>query len=717
MKERSPLTNGIIFYDIIDRYFHGIQNNRQYKGNSNMSNRLKNETSPYLLQHADNPVDWYAWGEEALQKARQEDKPIFLSIGYAACHWCHVMEHESFEDPQIANLLNEHFVSIKVDREERPDLDGIYMEAVVAMTGHGGWPMSVFLTPEGQPFYGGTYFPPVRAHGLPAFRDILNGISRTWHEDRKELFEAAKKLTRRLHESARWGAGKAEFSADVLDKATQTLIQSYDWTNGGWGGAPKFPSPMVIDFLLAQATRGNEPARKMADHALEVMHRGGLYDLVGGGFHRYAVDDIWRVPHFEKMLYDNAQLALTYLHGYIVIGNPEFRRTAEETLDFMQRELMDPSGGFYSSLDADSEGEEGKFYVWTQSEIEEIVTDPDDLELATAVYHITPEGNFEGSTILQKPANYVALADALNRPVDELMDRLERFHQQLFEARTQRVRPATDDKVLVSWNALALTAFSEAARYLDRSDYLEIAQKNADFLLTALHPGDRLLRSWRNGTVRHNAFLEDYAGLIVALLSLYQTDQNLRWYSQAVLLAEEMKAHFSDETGGFYDTRDDQEDLIVRPKEYQDNPIPSGNALAAKALLLLSAFSGETQIQAAVEGVMAHLQDAFAQHPTAFAYWLQAADFAVGPVYQIALLWPTDQDGYDEFKQVMYRLYRPRSILAASKYPLADDAPPLLKERPLVNDQVTAYVCKGFVCQQPVTSTGQFETQLVYNPE
>jgi uncharacterized protein len=685
-----------------------------HKGNSNMSNRLINETSPYLLQHAENPVDWYPWGEEALQRAHKEDKPIFLSIGYAACHWCHVMEHESFEDPEIAAFLNDHFVSIKVDREERPDIDGIYMEAVVAMTGHGGWPMSVFLTPEGQPFYGGTYFPPVRAHGLPAFRDVLQGISRTWQEDRKELFEAAKRLTRRLHESARWGSGKGEFSPEVLDRATQTLLDSYDWKNSGWGGPPKFPSPMVIDFLLAQSTRGNESARKMTDHVLEVMHRGGIYDVVGGGFHRYAVDGIWRVPHFEKMLYDNAQLALSYLHGYIVIGNPEFRRTCEETLDFIARELMDESGGFYSSLDADSEGEEGKYYVWSLEEIEQIVKDPEDVNLARSVYNITPQGNFEGKNVLQKPANVVALADALELPVDEIVSRLERVHQQLFAARQKRVRPATDDKVLVSWNALALQAFSEAARYLHRQDYLQIAQQNADFLLKSLHNGDRLLRSWRRGSARHNAFLEDYGALIIGLLSLYQTDQNQHWYDQAVSLAEEMKTHFRDEAGGFYDTREDQEDLIVRPKEYQDNPIPSGNALAAKALLLLSAFSGETEDQARVESVMASLQDVFVKHPTGFAYWLQAADFAVGPVYQVALLWPQKEDGYEDFKRVMYRLYRPRSVLAASAYPIPDDAPALLKDRPLREEKITAYVCKGFVCQQPVTNPAEFETQLVY---
>jgi uncharacterized protein len=681
-----------------------------------MSNRLKNETSPYLLQHAENPVDWYAWGEEALQKARTENKPIFLSIGYAACHWCHVMEHESFEDPNTAQLLNEHFVSIKVDREERPDIDSIYMESVVAMTGHGGWPMSVFLTPDGQPFYGGTYFPPVPAHGLPAFRDVLNGVARAWQDDEQELFTAAKRMTRRLHESARWAAGSATFLPEIVDQAAQTLIDSYDWKNGGWGGAPKFPSPMVIDFMLARATRGSEPARKIVDHILEVMQRGGLYDVVGGGFHRYAVDAIWLVPHFEKMLYDNAQLALAYLHGYLVIGNPEFRRTCEETLDFIQRELMDTSGGgFFSSLDADSEGEEGKFYVWTLEEIQQAVQDPADFELARAVYQLSPRGNFEGRIVLQKPGSVMTLADALERPVEEIVNRLNRVHQQLLEARSHRIRPATDDKVLVSWNALALQAFAEAARHLDRADYLAVAQKNADFLLTTMHSSDRLLRSWRAGTAHHNAFLQDYAALIIALLSLYQTDQDLRWYQEAVKLAEEMKLHFKDENGGFFDTRADQNDLIVRPKEYQDNPIPSGNALAAKALLLLSAFSGETQDQADVETLIAALQNGFTQHPTAFAYWLQCADFSIGPVYQVALLWPEHQDSYEEFKQAMNRLYRPRSILAASAYPLPENAPLLLHDRPVVNDTATAYVCQGFVCQQPVTSAADFETHLVYN--
>lgn len=677
-----------------------------------MSNRLINETSPYLLQHAENPVAWYPWGDEALEKAQNEDKPIFLSIGYAACHWCHVMEHESFEDPQIAALLNDHFVAIKVDREERPDIDGIYMQAVVAMTGHGGWPMSVFLTPEGRPFYGGTYFPPVRSHGLPAFRDVLIAIARTWQEDRKALLDTASQLTRRLVESARWGSVTGKDPDDILERAVRKLHDTYDWSNGGWGGPPKFPSPMVIDFLWAQAVRGDQTASNIATHALQVMHNGGIYDVVGGGFHRYAVDAHWLIPHFEKMLYDNAQLSLAYLHGYLVTNDSTFRQTVEETLTFIQRELTDPMGGFYSSLDADSQGVEGKYYRWTQAEIEQVISTPEDYDLAKAVYQLTPQGNYEGTIVLQRPASVAALAEALDLPAGELTHRLARIHSQLYQARAKRERPATDDKVLVSWNALALRAFAEAARYLNRADFLQTAQKNADFLLNNLHDGNRLLRSWRNGAARHNAFLEDYASLIIALLSLYQCDHNLLWYRQAHLLFDEMKAHFIDESGGFFDVRDDQQDLIVRPKEYQDNPLPSGNSLAIMAMLELSAFSSDSIDLPALQSVMATFQDACVQHPTAFAYWLQCFDFAGGPVDQVALLWAGHPDESRPFLTVLNKKYRPRTILAASPYPTDADGPGLLAGRPLINGQTTAYVCRGFTCQRPVTTAHEFEMQL-----
>jgi len=442
------------------------------------------------------------------------------------------------------------------------------------------------------------------------------------------------------------------------------------------------------------------------------MQHGGIYDVVGGGFHRYAVDAIWCVPHFEKMLYDNAQLALAYLHGYLMTGDASFRLTCEETLDFIQRELMHPAGGFFSSLDADSEGEEGKFYIWTMEEIEKTLSNPEDFELARAVYQLTPHGNFEGRIVLQRPAAVKTLAEALDLSVDELFSRLNQLHRQLFAARSNRVRPATDDKVLVSWNALALRAFSEAARYLNRDEYLVVAQKNANFLLNDLHNGDRLLRSWRNGSARHNAFLEDYAGLASAFLSLYQTDHDLRWYHHALSLVEEMKIHFKDESGGFYDVRDDQTDLIVRPKEYQDNPIPSGNSLAAKALLELSSFSGDTQEAGEVESILATLQDALTQHPTAFAYWLQCADLAAGPVDQIALLWTDNQSEHKPFLQALNSQYRPRLVIAASSYPPSPKAPQLLRDRPTQNGQVTAYVCRGFVCRQPVTTVDEFVALL-----
>ncbi len=500
-----------------------------------MTNQLIHETSPYLLQHAENPVDWQPWGEQALEQARREDKPIFLSIGYAACHWCHVMAHESFEDPEIARILNEDFVSIKVDREERPDLDGIYMDAVVALTGQGGWPMSLFLTPDGRPFYGGTYFPPTRRHGMPAFEEVLTSMANVWKEDRSNVLDVANQVMQRVMQSSEWSAqAQGEVSADELQQAAQQLIQSYDWRNGGWGQAPKFPQPMAIEFLLMQATRGDQKDLDVSVHALQAMNRGGMYDLVGGGFHRYSTDNLWRVPHFEKMLYDNAQLALAYLHAFLLTGKAGFRHTCERTLDFLRREMMDPAGGFYSSLDADLEGEEGKFYVWTLDQVQQALDNSEDTALAQQAFQVQAQGHFEGANVLQKPASDEDLAHALDMPLETMWVRLDLLEQRLFAARSGRVRPSIDDKVLVSWNSLALRAFAEAARYLDRSDYLEVAQQNAAFLSSALHPEDRLLRSWRKGEARHSAYLEDYAALIVGLVALYQSDCDPRWYRQAI---------------------------------------------------------------------------------------------------------------------------------------------------------------------------------------
>lgn len=677
-----------------------------------MPNKLIQETSPYLLQHADNPVDWYPWGPEALQKARDENKPIFLSIGYAACHWCHVMEHESFEDPETAQILNEHFVSIKVDREERPDLDSIYMNAVVAITGQGGWPTSVFLTPDGEPFYGGTYFPSTRRYSLPSFKEVLQAVARSWANDTGKIKKVGQDLTRHLQEISAWDLESAgALRPDMLQEAASALINAYDWQMGGWGRAPRFPQPMAIEFLLSQATRGVDRALEAAVHVLSMMSRGGLYDVVGGGFHRYSTDDQWLVPHFEKMLYDNGQLALAYLHAHLLTGSPEFLQVCTETLDFIRREMTHPEGGFYSSLDADSEGEEGKYYVWTPAELDEALPDQASRNLLHQVYEITDQGNFEGKNILQRKDDLPALAAQLGMNEEDLITRLQEVHRQLYQFRERRVRPATDDKVLVSWNALALRAFAQAARYLNRADYLEVARKNADFLLSAMMPQDRLLRAWRGGQARHNAFLEDYAGLILALLDLYQSDPDPRWFAAAERLADDMYAHFADSQGGFFDTRSDHGELIIRTKEIQDNATPSGNALAAGALLQLAAYDdSRDHWRTVAEKMIAALQELITQHPTAFAFWLQDVDFAAGPVRQVAVVGPRDDPGSRAMLDTIWSTYRPRVIVAASDGDAAQ--PSLLAERGMQQGKPTAYVCEGFVCNLPVTTTEELAKQL-----
>jgi uncharacterized protein len=680
-----------------------------------MPNRLTESNSPYLLQHADNPVDWYPWRDDALQKARQEDKPIFLSIGYAACHWCHVMAHESFEDPQTAAIMNEHFVNIKVDREERPDLDDIYMNAVVALTGHGGWPMSVFLTPEGKPFYGGTYFPPGPRHGMPSFRDVLLGVARAWREDRQRLFQGADQLADHIRNQVALTAPGGSLDPETLDNAALSLAQSYDWKDGGWGKAPKFPQAMAVEFLLRRASRGDSSVLEIATHALRAMARGGMYDVIGGGFSRYSTDDFWLVPHFEKMLYDNALLAQAYLHAFLLSGEAHFRQVCEETLDFIVRELSHPQGGFYSSLDADSEGEEGKFYVWTPDEIRSVLQDPQDADFIIAAYGITEAGNFEGKNVLQRRLDDAALADRFGLSEDEISPRLRKLHERLRRARDQRIWPGTDDKVLTSWNALALTAFAEAARYLNRDDYLEVAMRNARFLLQHLHPGDRLLRSWREGRAEHNAFLEDYAALIIALLALYQSDPDPQWFNRAVSMAEDMVTHFIDPQGGFFDTRSDHEPLVTRPKNLQDNATSSGNSLAATALLLLSAYTAWGEWREIAENMLATMQPAAKHYPTAFGNWLSALDFALYPVQEVAILGDLQSPATGEMISAVWESYRPNLVGAISEYPPPPDSPPLLKDRPLVDGKPTAYVCQNFVCHQPVTSADGLLHQLDAN--
>lgn len=679
-----------------------------------MANHLAGENSPYLLQHADNPVDWFPWEDTALEKARLEDKPIFLSIGYAACHWCHVMAHESFEDPETAAVLNQHFISIKVDREERPDLDTIYMQAVAAMTGHGGWPMSVFLTPDGRPFYGGTYFPPEPRHNMPAFREVLHTIASLWSDDREQLLHNAGVLTDHIRETLQQQARQSDtdFDPGFLEEAAEHLAQSYNWKTGGWGRAPKFPHPMTVEFALRRAARGDDKARQMAVHALDAMARGGMYDVLGGGFARYSVDDHWHVPHFEKMLYDNALLARSYLHGFLLTGKQRFRSTCEETLDFVLREMTDPGGGFYSSLDADSEGIEGKFYTWTDAELHEALGNDHDYELFSRAYGIKKQGDLEGRNVLHRVEADAELAEQFDLPESEVNRQLAAAQSALFEIRKKRVRPALDDKILTSWNALMLITFAEAGRYLDRKEYTLAAERNASFLLDALLKDRRLLRSWRNGTARHNGYLEDYASLVQALLALYQTAPDPRWYGEALNLAEDMIAQFRSPEGGFHDTPIDHEPLLVRPGDTQDNATPSGSALAAGALLQLAALEGRQEWRTVAETLLASGKADMLRYPTAFSQWLCAADFAAGPIFEVAVIGEPDHPGTKSLMDTLWNEWRPNIVAAASSWPPSAGHPKLLEGRPLQKELPTAYVCSGFSCQQPVNTAGELENQL-----
>jgi len=679
-----------------------------------MTNRLIHETSPYLLQHAQNPVDWYPWGDEALQKARLEDKPIFLSIGYAACHWCHVMEEESFEDSITASYLNQHFVPIKVDREERPDLDNLYMSAVVSMTGQGGWPMSVFLTPDLKPFYGGTYFPPVPRYGMPSFLEVLQGIQHVWQTNRHNIDSVAQKVTEYLQETNQWKTfAEPQIQTDLLEQAAHALIQHYDRQNGGWGRAPKFPQPMVIEFLLHRHLRNQPQAMETARHALDVMQSGGLWDMVGGGFHRYSTDSRWLVPHFEKMLYDNALLAQTYLHAYLLTGDYSYRRTCERTLEFILREMTHPSGGFYSSLDADSEGEEGKYYLWTKAEILETISKLPEQEIFKSTFSLPEEGNFEGKIILQSVLPLKTLAYQFGLSIQDYLKHLDQPLEKLRILRENRVRPQTDDKVIVSWNALALRAFAEAGHFLQRPDFLQAAQRNAAFLLENLVAEDILYRTWRNEKSATPAFLEDYAGLTVALLTLYQFDGNSRWFSESQKILEWMITRFRDPNGGFFDTSSQSSNTIVLPKYPQDNPIPSGNALAAHAIMLYSAFEENSPYMDLALELLATLQQTAAEYPTAFAYWLQVQDYAAGPIQQIALVYPTSKNQpHLEWFDPEVTPYHPRRILVHSSLPLAENAPGVLEHKPALQGLPTAYICQNFACKQPLVDLEEYSRTI-----
>lgn len=671
-----------------------------------MSNHLTDSTSPYLLQHAQNPVDWYPWGKEAIKKARNEDKPIFLSIGYSACHWCHVMAHESFEDPEVAAIMNRNFINIKVDREERPDLDNIYMSAVVALTGQGGWPMSVFLTPALVPFYGGTYFPPQSRYGMPAFKDVLNTLASMWREDRGQITKAGEKITSLLSKNVNRAGSTGVFTEELLSKAGSKLVATYDWAHGGWGSAPKFPQPMALDFLLRRYVSGDAGALKVVVHALKAMAQGGMYDVIGGGFSRYSTDNDWLVPHFEKMLYDNAQLAQVYLHAWQITKEPIFRKVVEQTLDFVKNEMLDLQGGFYSSLDADSEGVEGKFYVWTLDEIRKVIGEKDDL-FETA-YGIKPSGNWEGKIILRRAMSDSDLASRFALDLADVQSRLVGRHTQLLADRNNRIRPGTDDKVLTFWNGLMLSTFAEAARVLNNEEYLQIAQTNANFIHTSLRVEGKLRRAWRNGRVSNEVFLEDYAALILGLIELYQTDFDIRWYAEACKLTEEMINQFNNPTGGFFDTTSEADTALRRPQELQDNATPSGNALAAEALLKMAAFSENDDWHQRAEKALGLVADTSSDYPLAFSRWLGAADFNINQKTQIAIIGDPLIDDTKVFLSGINKKFRPNTIVAASMFPVPKGSPTLLVDRPMINGKTTVYVCEGFVCQHPVTTIKDF---------
>ncbi len=656
-----------------------------------MTNRLAIESSPYLRQHAGNPVDWFPWGNEAFQKASSEDKPIFLSIGYSSCHWCHVMAEESFESEQVAAFLSAHYVSIKVDREERPDLDTIYMAAVQALTGGGGWPMSVFLTPQGHPFYGGTYYPPVPRHGLPSFIQVLHAVADAWHNRKDDLVSGGQRLVTAIRQQTAFGSEQTseDLRLGTLQDAVEQLQHSFDQVHGGWGEPQKFPQPMILEFLLRyHHLTGHATALRMVTQTLEVMARSGMYDQLGGGFHRYAVDRDWAVPHFEKMLYDNAQLARVYLHAWQVTHESLYRSIAEETLDYVGREMTSPQGGFFSAQDADSEGEEGKFYLWAWDEVERLLArEANDFSIT---YGVTRQGSLEGRNILRfvgGTSRRASFAPARRR---------------LWEAREHRVHPTCDDKILASWNGLMLAAFSEAARVLDREDYLEIAQCNGGLLLSELRSGGRLLHTWRAGQAKQNGFLEDYACLLEGLIELYQTTFEPRWFLAAQELADAITALFTAPQGGFYDTSHDHEALIARPRSLQDGATPSGNAMAATALLRLGGLAAETRYVEIAIAAMSPLQSTLAQHPLAFGQWLQALSYSLAQPKEIAIVGDAGDKNTLALLSAARSGYHPFHVVAFAPPSASAAQVPLLRGRGLLAGGAVAYVCSGSVCQMPV---------------
>ena len=678
-------------------------------------NRLLHEQSPYLLQHAYNPVDWYPWGQEALARARAEDKPILLSIGYSACHWCHVMERESFENEAIARLMNENFVPIKVDREERPDLDQIYMDAVQLLTGRGGWPLTVFLTPDGKPFYGGTYFPPEDRHGIAGFPRVLTAIADAYHKRPAEVQQNVARLTQAIASLADYKPQPGAMRADLALAGARVLAESYDRVHGGIGGAPKFPNPFVFSlFLRMYAAEGDQTFGDMVRETLLKMAKGGIYDQLGGGFHRYSVDERWLVPHFEKMLYDNALLARLYLEAGCALNEPEFFRIARETLDYVLREMTSPEGGFYSSQDADSEGDEGKFFLWTPAELRSVVAE----ELAPLIsrfFDVSEEGNFEGRNILHRTIEPADAARMFKQSLDEVTASIETARQQLFYARERRVKPARDDKILAAWNGIMISAFAEGYRVLGDERFLHAAARASDFVKTRLWDGHALRRSFKDGIARFNAYLEDYGLIVSALVNVYEASLDRRYLEFARDLAEVMIERFADrENGGFFFTSADHESLITRGKAAFDGSTPSGNSAALMALLRLHAYLGDQRYMTEAERTLRLFAPFMEKQPFAFSHMLEAADlFYRGPA-EIVIVGESGTKQMHEWLERLGLTYVPNRAVFAVDPNTGDDAmiPEAAAGKKQIGGRITAYVCRERTCSAPITSFEELQAEL-----
>ncbi len=682
------------------------------------TNRLINETSPYLLQHAHNPVDWFPWGEEAFALARREQKPVLLSIGYSACHWCHVMEHESFENEAIAKLMNDNFVNIKVDREERPDLDQIYMSAVQMMTQHGGWPMTVFLTPDAIPFYAGTYFPPADRYNMPGFPRVLIGVADAFRERPDDVSQTGESVLAELKRATALVESNEVLTTELLDAAYRGIIKNYDSTNGGFGGAPKFPPAMTLEFLLHTFYRtGNPQALEIVQHTCRKMADGGIYDHLGGGFHRYSTDARWLVPHFEKMLYDNALLSRLYLHYYQLTHEDWARKIAEGILDYVAREMTDSRGGFYSTQDADSEGVEGKFFVWSLAEIESLLGKRA-AALFAAYYNLTPEGNFEGANILNIKQDLAEVAAHERLTVEELEATLDNAHQILFAAREKRIKPGRDEKMLTAWNGLMLASFAEAGAILDRPDYSAIGKKNARFVLNNLRRDGLLLRSRKDGESKLNAYLEDYSFYIDGLLTLFETTGELEWFIAARDLCDVMITEFwDDDEGGFFFTGDSHEQLIVRAKDFFDNATPSGNSVAAEVLLRLGLLTTNQDYQRRAITILRLTANGILRYPSGFGQLLRVLDFYLDTPKEIALIGAVDSPQTVSLVREIWSRYLPNKVVAQA-FPNQTDAfeaIPLLHGRGEIAGKATAYVCEHFACKNAVTTAPELAAQLTRN--